>query len=108
MGGAAVVYGAVGGRPFVVAGTATSRESDAVIVDRVLSEVDEPVVLAAVVGDGARKILARGRRDAGSASRTGAIFVSPTVVVGDCREVAIAGATRPPIIAALELPASVG
>ncbi len=109
MAGAAMVHGTVRGQPFVVAGTAVTKESDAVIVERVLSEVDVPVVLAASFDHGpARGILARGRIDAGSASRTSAIFVSPSVDVKDCREVAIAGTGKPPIMAALELPASFG
>jgi hypothetical protein len=107
MGGAALVHCTVRGESLVVAGTAVTKQSDAVIVDKVLSEVDVPVILAASFDHGSvRTTLARGRTDAGSASRTSAIFVSPSITVKDCREVAIAGAVRPPIMAALELPVS--
>ncbi len=116
MHGAALVRGSVSGRRFVMAGTAMSRRAeatrDAAILHRVLSEVDEPVVLGAQVGsdDSVWRMLAQGRSDAGAGRRTnettGAIFASPDLAVRDYREIAVAGASQPLIMVDLALGAS--
>jgi hypothetical protein len=116
MHGAALVRGSVAGRRFVIAGTAMPQRAaaarDAAILHRVLSEVDEPAVLGAQVGsDGAVwRTLAQGRSDAGGGSRTNgstvAIFASPDLPVRDYREIAVAGAAQPLIMAELALGAS--
>jgi hypothetical protein len=116
MHGAALVRGSVAGRHFVIASTAMPRRAeaarDAAILHRVLSEVDEPVVLGAQVGSEASvwHMLAQGRSDAGAGRRTDgstvAIFTSPGLAVRDYREIAVDGATQPLIMAELALGAS--
>jgi hypothetical protein len=117
MRGAALVRGSVRGRGFVVAGTALSptlpeTRTHAAIVHRVLSEVDQPVVLAAQVGTDHTgwRTLAQGRCDAGAGRRTGestaAIFVSPELTIRDYHEVAVTGSRHPLIMAELTLDSS--
>ena len=113
--GAALVRGSVSGRRFVVAGTALNPRSDGIhadILHRVLSEVDDPVVIGAQVGPAGSgwRILAQGRSDAGAGRRTdgstAAIFVSPGWAVRDYLEVGVAGSRHPLIMADLALDAS--
>ena len=116
MHGAALVRGSVAGRRFVVAGTAMPPRPEAVrdaaILHRVLSEVDEPVVLGAQVGSDRSvwRTLAQERFDAGAGRRTNestvAIFATAGLEVRDFREVAVTGARQPLIMAELALDAS--
>ena len=116
MHGAALVRGSVSGWPIVVAGTAMSRRPeasrDAAILHRVLSEVDEPVVLGAQVGSDRSvwRTLSQGRADAGAGRRTKesavAIFATPGLAVRDYREIAVPGGSVPLIMAEFALGAS--
>jgi hypothetical protein len=103
----------------VVAGTALApqpaqRGAQAAILNRVLSEVDEPVALGAQVAGASDspgwRMLAQGRSDAGAGKRTGkstvAIFVSPGLSVREYREVAVTGTRHCLIMAELALAAS--
>jgi hypothetical protein len=118
MRGAVLARCSVAGQRFVVAGSRLApardeRARQAVVLAKVLSEVEEPLVAAADLGEEpggpSWSTIGDGRVDAGSGSRTGAgsstIFVDPGVEVRDFRTIAVAGGTSV-IMADLTLGAS--
>ena len=104
MRGAVLARCSVGGQRFVVAGSALAPDRDerarqATVLAKVLSEVEEPLVVAAELGEEpggpSWSALAGGRVDAGAGRRTSggscAVFVDPGVTVHDYRTIAVAG-----------------
>ena len=118
MRGAVLARCSVRGVRFVVAGSRLSPERDerarqAVVLAKVLSEVEDPLVVAADLGEGpggpAWSTIGEGRVEAGAGGRTSegssTIFVDPGVEVRDLRTIAVAGGA-PVIVADLTLGAS--
>lgn len=118
MRGAVLARCSVGERRFVLAGSRLAPDRDerarqSVVLARVLSEVEEPLLVAAELGEApggpSWSTIGDGRLHAAAGNRTSegssAIFVDPGVTVRDYRTIAVAGGTSA-IMADLTLGAS--